>query len=464
MSAALRAGAAPTRYSLRRRLVLLITAVVGALWLLAAVAAFQLAHHEADELFDNQLRQTADTLLGIVAGGEVNHFIEELDEHGDHYELPISYEVWRVHKGREQLLAASSAAAAMLPPNTVGFFERREDGKLWRYFAAVDPRGRYRVVTGQEHADRYHVGGELALRMLVPAALGLPLMAFGIWWVVGRALRPVDGVARQVAALDPQNLQQVDVPEPLPDEIEPLVGALNTLIGRVSLALENERRFTADAAHELRTPLAALRVQAQVARKTADDAARRRALEQVIAAVDRMTHLVEQLLTLARLDPAAGASVPLERVEPEALAAAVVAEHVPEADRHGQSIELETEPGCAIETRPGWVEIALRNLLSNALRYGGPGARVVVRVGAAAGKVWIAVEDDGPGIDAALRPQMLGRFARGESAVGIEGCGLGLSIVGRIAELSGASLVLDDGLQRADGGHGLAARLVFPAA
>ena len=165
----------------------------------------------------------------------------------------------------------------------------------------------------------------------------------------------------------------------LPSEIVPLRTALNALIRRVAEAFDNERRFTADAAHELRTPLAALKVQAQVALRAQADDSRQHALTQVIAGVDRMTHLVEQLLTLARVDPARQDAAPASAGSGR-LVAAVCAELLPQAQRQGQSLTVEAASGCMIAVTAAWLQIALRNLVDNALRYAGEGARIEVRL------------------------------------------------------------------------------------
>jgi len=247
----------------------------------------------------------------------------------------------------------------------------------------------------------------------------------------------------------------------LPSEIAPLRSAFNALIRRVTEAFENERRFTADAAHELRTPLAALKVQAQVAQRAQTPGSQQHALSQVIAGVDRMTHLVEQLLTLARVDPARQGDAP-PPIDPAPLIAEVCAELLSLAPQQGQILSVDAAPGCRIAVTAPWLRIALRNLIDNARRYAGEGARIEVRLTRDETGCAITVADDGPGVPPALRTQLTARFVRGE--VEGEGCGLGLSIVARIAALAHAQFELGDGLPRADGSYGLAASLRFSEA
>ena len=449
-------GAAP--YSLRRRMVWLLTGAVAAIWLVSAWVVYQRAHHAADALLDSQLTQVAQTLLAIVAGGEVEHFVKELHAHAGRNPVPIVFEIWHAEDGAMQRLVTSPGHQAFEVGLPDGFSEHPYQDARWRFYAVQDDAARYRVVVAQAHAARVQLAREIGLSLLVPAALALPLMALAVWWGVGRSLRPVDVVARQVGALDAQALTPLDASTPLPSEIAPLRGALNALIRRVAEAFDNERRFTADAAHELRTPLAALKVQAQVAMRAQTADSRQHALTQVTAGVDRMTHLVEQLLTLARVDPASQGK-PAAPLDPAASIAAVCAELLPLAQRQSQSLDLEMAAGCQVAMSEAWLRIALRNMLDNALRYAGAGARVEVRLARSGSACSLSVADNGPGVAPALRSQLSARFVRGE--VEAEGCGLGLSIVARIAALSHAQLELGDGLPRAEGGHGLAVSLRF---
>jgi len=445
-------------YSLRRRLVWLLTSTVAALWLLSTLVVYQRAHHEADELLDNQLTQVGDTLLAIAAGGEVDHFVKELYEHAERYPVPIAFEIWHNDDGLLRRLVTSSGHAGFETKGTSGFSEHPHQGEDWRFYTVQDKDKEYRVVVGQAHDARARLAREIGLSLLLPAAVALPLMALAVWWVVGRTLRPVDAVAHRVGALDAQALAPLDESARLPSEIAPLRSALNALIRRVAEAFENERRFTADAAHELRTPLAALKVQAQVALRAQANEGRQHALAQVIAGVDRMTHLVEQLLTLARVDPARQEVAP-QPLDPAPLIAEVCAELLPHAQRQGQSLSVDSASGCRIAVTPAWLQIALRNLIDNAISYAGAGARIEVRLAGTEAACTLSVADDGPGVAPELRTRLTARFVRGETEG--EGCGLGLSIAARVAALSHARLELGDGLPRADGGHGFAATLRF---
>ena len=449
-----------TGYSLRHRLVWLLTSAMALIWILSALVVYQRAHHEADELLDGQLAQVADTLLAIVAGSEIEHFVEELHEHAQGSPVPIAFEIWRTQNGTFQRLATSPGHNGFEVATSIGFSEHLHTGSSWRFYVTQDNKAEYRVVVGQAHSARERLAREIGLSLLLPATLALPMMALAVWWAVGRTLRPVDTVVHHVGMLDAQALAPLDESPLLPDEIAPLRAALNALIRRVTVAFENERRFTADAAHELRTPLAALKIQAQVAQRAQSDESRKHALEQVIAGVDRMTHLVEQLLTLARVDPANPGTAP-QAIDPVASIAAVCADRMPLAQSRSQTLDVNIRSGCSIVITAAWLQIAIRNLVDNALRYAGDHAHIEISLAKTHTGCSITVADNGPGIAPDQRTQLLARFARGESEEGSEGCGLGLSIVSRIAQLSHAQLELGDGLLRSDGGYGFSAALHF---
>lgn len=285
--------------------------------------------------------------------------------------------------------------------------------------------------------------------LLRPLLFGLPLLGGWIWFATRRGLAPLDEIAAQIGARAPERLDPV-APALAPREIRPLLDALNDLFARVERTLESERRFTADAAHELRTPLAALSAQAQVAQRARDGTERAQALAQIVAGSRRAGHLVDQLLTLARLDPAV--PLPMETVRLDALAAEVCADHGAAALDKDIALELDAPREVVVAGNADLLRILLRNLLDNALRYTPPGGRI--EVGIAPGV--LRVDDSGPGIPAAERANVLRRFYR-LAGQEIAGSGLGLSIVARIAELHGAQLELADGC----GAPGLSVRLRF---
>jgi two-component system sensor histidine kinase QseC len=306
-----------------------------------------------------------------------------------------------------------------------------------------------------ERADaRDAVSAQIAGHLLVPLLVALPLLGVGLLVAIGRALAPLRALAGDVAARDPKRLEPVAA-ERVPREVRALVDRLNELFARIEASLERERAFTADAAHELCTPLAAIRAQAQVAQRSRDDGERGHALDQVIAGCDRATRLSEQLLTLARLETGAWR----ERLVPCDLgnvAREVLAEVAQAAHSRGVVVELHADAAVTVRGDAPLLHVLLRNLVDNGLRYGVGGA-VRVEIECSASHPVLRVVDQGPGVPAAERARVLDRFYRGRGTVE-SGAGLGLAIAARIAALHGATLALDEG----PGGRGLAAIVRWP--
>ncbi len=446
----------PTRwFSLRRRLLALLLGGVTLGWAVSLALSYHDAHHEIDEIFDANLVQVAQMLLALASEFDGDDDIARLPADVHRYQKKIAFQLW----SREGHLLLRSKYAPTAPlTREPGFSEALgANQSLWRYFTQWDEERELLAVVGENHEGRQELAGHIVGRLLVPALLGLPLLATWIWFATRRALAPIDAIADQVQRREPQHLAPL-IPPSAPVEIRPLLVALNGLLARVDLALEGERRFTADAAHELRTPLAALTVQASVAARARDSAERDHALAELTRGTKRASHLVEQLLTLARLDPNLGmARSPVRMGE---LAAEVCADQAGLALAKGIQLELDAGDPVDVPGNADLLRILLRNLVDNALRYSPPDGQVLIELKSLAGKVRLSVSDNGPGIPAVQRIQALERFHR---LVGqeVEGSGLGLSIVARIAEQHGARLELTDGLARGTGGWGLGVVVIF---
>jgi len=438
-------------YSLKQRLLVTLLGSIALVWLATAVYSYFDARHELDELLDAHLAQSVSLLLA-----QTGHELEEIDTE----RMPqlhkrargVAIQIWE--NGDALRLHSASAPVTRLSARDEGFSDALIAGRRWRVFSGWDGQRRYLVQVGERYEAREEIAANLARNLLLPLLFALPLLGLLAWLNVARALHPLAALGRQVAERDPGNLGTLDAGA-IPAEVMPLVASLNRLFERVAKLIDNERRFTADASHELRTPLAALKIQAQVARASASDAERTRALDQVIAGCDRATHLVQQLLTLARLDPDQRDSG-TESCDLQDLARAAVAELAPYA--LSRKVEIDLAEGAAVELtgNAGLIAILLRNLIDNAVRYSPEGGSVHVRAAADGGVATLTVADQGPGIPADERSKVGQRFYR---ILGTEefGSGLGLSIVKRIAELHGASLSLGDGGQ----GKGLSAVVSF---
>ena len=322
--------------------------------------------------------------------------------------------------------------------HALGFSTVIYENKPWRNLILETTDGAYRIQLAQSIRKRDKEALEIARKTTLPLALVFPLLLVAIYLSVRRGLKPLDELADEVLCRSPENLSLLP-DKATPSEVQPLVTALNRLIFRVNNSLENERRFTADAAHELRIPLAAVRIQTQVAMLSEDLEKRNHALAQALAGVDRSTRLVEQMLRLARLDPLARL-LTHEKLDLAGLVRDVVAGLRDASSATTITLDLdETMP--LIDGDAGLLEIALRNLVDNALRYSAPDSSVTVFLRSEATGLVMGVSDNGPGVEAEELPRLVERFYRGAS-VQAEGSGLGLTIVHRIAELHGARLEL----------------------
>ncbi len=308
--------------------------------------------------------------------------------------------------------------------------------------------------------ERAELAGEIAEHLLAPMLIALPGLALVLVVAVGFSLRPLRRLTEDLATRAPDRLTPIDCAD-TPREIAPLIERLNELFAGIDRALQNERRFTADASHELRTPLAALKAQAQVALAAGSEDERRHALEQIVAGSDRATHLLTQLLTLARLDADSGQA--MHELDLRPLAEEVLATAAGEAIAGNCELAL-AEGDARVRGNSALLQSLLRNLIDNALRHGGA-RQIEIAIAGARKDVVLTVSDDGRGIPPSERGIVTQRFRRGASADSSDavaanspGSGLGLSIVSRIVELHGGRMQLDDGA----GGRGLTVRIRLP--
>jgi len=439
------------RHSIKRRLLVVLLLVTLLAWGVALVFSYRDTRHELDELLDGHLAQSASLLIAQV-GHEADDLDTERAPQLHRYSRNVAFQVWE--QGRKLVLHSASAPNTPLSSTHEGFSNSRVDGKPWRVFSAWDDSRRFLIQVGERRKVRDKLAEDIAENLLQPLLLTLPVLALLIWFGVARGLRPLQTLSGQVAQRRADNLASLD-DGVVPTEVLPLVQGLNHLFARLRDSLDKERRFTADAAHELRTPLAAIMSQAQVARAAAADAERQRALDNVVLGCNRAAHLVDQLLTLARLEPEQLKTG--EACDLRALAVEVISELAPVAVR--KNIELQLAEGTAVRA-PGvapLLGILMRNLIDNAIRYSPPAGQVQVAVTRRADEAVFSVVDQGPGIPAGEQERVWERFYR---VLGSEetGSGLGLSIVKRIADLHHAHVTLAAG----EDGMGLRVEVTFP--
>jgi len=430
--------------SMRRRLLFWLLSSVLAGGLAAAAVVFFQARSAANEIFDYQLRQLALTLRDrTYSPRELAEVLQGEDA------LEFVIQVWGPDGKR---LYASHPRLDVPGAVELGFSDMATRDGRFRIFA-IQQRG-LTIQVAQPVAAREALALAAAGRTLIPFVVALPLMGWLIWRLVGREVKFLESTARAVAQRSPESLEPIET-NPVPEEIQPLIGALNGLLARLANALAQQRQFIADAAHELRTPLTALRLQLQLADRARDAAERERAHGMLREGIARAVHVVEQLLTLARQDPdapgAARASVDIAQ-----LARNVAQAHENSAAAKGISLRAVAEGPVLVEGDRAALRTLMDNLVENAIRHTPAGA-VTLKVRGRDGEAVFEVEDSGPGIPVAERSRVFDRFYRGESAAE-GGTGLGLAIVRRIATRHGGAVELAD----APGGKGLVALVKFP--
>jgi two-component system sensor histidine kinase QseC len=423
-----------TAGSLQRRLLIWVLAAVLAVWSAVAVISWFDARQELNELLDAHLAQSA-ALLVVREGAEFDDDDFDLPKASrrHHPEQRVAFQIW----SHNRLVAKSS----MAPPSPMsnrsnGFSTVNVDGVRWRVFASSGTHSGNRILVGERVDARDEVLWAMTHNLLWPLAVALPALGALIILAVRTALRPLNDLSQTVARNEAASLESLPSAN-IPREVQPLVAELNALFARVQVVLDNERRFTADAAHELRTPLAAIRAHAQAAMGAASDTERQHSLQALLTGCDRVTHLIEQLLTLARFESSASAFS--EPIDLDDLARGVMAELAPQALAKKQRIKMNSAGPCPIQSQPALLAVLLRNLLDNAIRYSPRGACIRLSL-ENNGAPTIILEDSGPGLLAEQQSRLGERFFR---VLGFDepGCGLGWSIVRRIAQAQSLEVV-----------------------
>jgi two-component system OmpR family sensor kinase len=409
--------------SIRRKLLVTLLSALVLVGVAASAATWLAVRKEADQLFDYQLRQMALSLRDQTLRGRAG-FLNRFD-----YDFIV--QVWDPGGA----LVYLSNYGILIPPSRNGYATVEVHGEDWRVFTLGQADKTIQVAAPVSLRNDRAV--QMALRILVPILASIPLFAVLIWLVVGKELKPLEDIADAIRRRAPTSLEPIPARE-LPNEVQPLVTELNELLGRLREAIEAQRRFTADAAHELRSPLTALQLQIQLIERARSPEEVREALDALRAGAKRASRLVEQLLTMAQLEPDAAQEAAAE-VELDRIAAAVVAELEPLAEAKGVALRLGSIEPTRITGHAPAIETLVRNLVDNALRYTPSGGRVTVE----ARNGMLEVSDTGPGIAPEERARVFDRFYR-VPGTAVGGSGLGLSIVKRIADAHRAEISLGD--------------------
>jgi two-component system sensor histidine kinase QseC len=377
------------------------------------------------------------------------------DEQPENYLDKFNFQIWT--NGGKLLLHSSTAPKIPLTAELDGFSDKKIADQNWRVFTTYNDKAGVRTVLAERYDTRNELGHRIAQDDLYIMLLTFPLSGLLIWIIIGRGLDSLDKVAEEVSNRAPTHLEPVDLQE-VPAEIKPVIDELNKLFFRLKEGFEREKRFAADAAHELRTPLAALKAQAQVALNTNDMEEKNQALQKLIASVNRSTHIVQQLLTMSRLVPEATNFHDEDEVNLGKLTRELLAMLAPSAVEKQIELEFENDENIPqIQGNTTALGILIRNLVDNAIRYCNEGGQIMVRVLMHNNEAILEVGDNGPGIPPELQARVFERFFRvlGNKS---PGSGLGLAIVQQICELHGGRVVLSSPTN----GSGLIVRVYLP--
>lgn len=436
-------------HSLRGRLLWFLLAAISIAAVVQASVAYRSALDNADQIFDYHMQQMALALRSSapLSNGEVQAGLEAEAENNE-----LMVQVWTP----DGVQVFRTDSRTRLPQHAVlGFSNVNENNTTYRVFSIQTPTQTLQVA--QDMAVRRNMAGNMALRTVGPIAIMMPILMLVVWWVISNSLEPVARVRKQVAARQADDLSPVS-DAGLPDEVLPLVQELNLLFGRVKTAFDAQQHFVADAAHELRTPLAALKLQALSLERAESGEARSVAIGRLTAGIERATRLVEQLLILARQeasDVSGAKSAPVALAD---LARRAVADMAAAAQGKGIDLGLQRADAVVVTGQADALMILMRNLVDNAVKYTPAGGTVDMEVLSEEEGPLLTVQDSGPGIPADERERVFDRFYRvaGSEA---NGSGLGLAIIKAIAERHGATLTLGQSERLG----GLLVQIRFPA-
>lgn len=444
--------------SIRNRLLFLLLITIFAIWIVSTGLIYLATQHEVEELFDANLAQNAKVLLGLLhhelADDDDDDEVEIEDYHPLHkYEKKIAFLI-RTTSG---YVVAHSSGAPIFPlpaQQRANYHNYYINGYSWRVFTLKEDN--IIVQTGEREDIRNELIMKIISSILILLSITLLLLAFLIWISVSRGLKPLRQLAVEITNRTPDQLQPIDI-QSIPIEVEIPVNALNSLFKRLNQAFENERRFTSDAAHELRTPLAGLKTQTQVAQRAVDPKQHQQALQNVLTGLDRMSHLVVQLLLLARMD--ANHAMVMYPIDLQKLINQIISDLMPHALEKNIDLGVEsTISNYTIWGNEDGLYLLFRNLVDNAIRYTPNDGQVTIRFTHETEQtITVTVLDTGFGIPSEQMERVFERFYRGQSQQKVTGSGLGLSIAQRVAELHKTTIQL----YNIANGNGLCVKIQF---
>ncbi|MBI1216497.1 MAG: hypothetical protein GC185_11860 [Alphaproteobacteria bacterium] len=449
-------------YSLRWRLLRMIAVPLMLGSLLVAMFSAWSIYHEIEEIYDTNLAQYARMLLQVVDTDKMGRKTPDVDNDADDdkksaelskpahpYESHIAYRTYL--KGEMFTISKSAHVFGDVAP-PAGFSDQVIHGKRWRFFVLLGDDGQTRVEVGQKFSIRHELVFQLMGSLWLPGLLFVAVVFLATWSGVSRGLRQIVDLSAAVDRRDAGDLAPIS-PGRLPEEIMPFLRALNRLLGRLDDGLRREREFTDNAAHELRTPLAAIKTQAQaIAQAQQREGRAVEGMDNLLSGIARSTRLVEQMLAFSRLQGAAAAREPVELAP---VIDDVLAELEPATAARGVTAELDAEPDCTVLGNDHALFLMFRNIVENAVKFSPKGGKVTLRLRKTLSAITAEALDEGPGIPPGDAARIFERFYRADKGAS-EGSGIGLAIVKWVADAHGARV------EAVNTNPGFCLRVTFP--
>ncbi|MFZ6819294.1 ATP-binding protein [Undibacterium sp. Ji22W] len=446
-------------WSLRKALLTTVLIITASIWVCSGIIVHFEAQNESQELFDQSLAETA-TLLLTLANHEVEERLAML--HDESVESDIAstnqYLLFQVWSENNKLIYKNKGAPdqAFSRDGAEGFHWIKLNGQTWRTYVLSNKNRHLQIQVGESIDHRQEISSRFTYKLVIFAMLILPLMGGVIWWSINRLFTSLQRYADEMSRRTPNDLRMVSLVD-APAELQSLLVAINQLFARVGNAMEQERRFSANASHELRTPLTAIKTNLQVIQRARNQVEQDEAVAGLIISVDRTTHMLEQLLALSRADPDAAEDPQMNTVDLQVFVRKQTRELFESAAQYQMKLDLRLETAvCKVNL--GSLRIAFRNILDNAFRYAKSGGELVICTGVSSQGAYLSIMDKGPGIALELREKVLERFFRLSDSI-TSGSGLGLSIVQSVVASQHGRLSLGEGID----GRGLSVTIYFDA-
>ena len=454
--------------SIRRRLVIVLISLIILIGSITVFLSYKDAHHEVGELFDAQLAQSARVLDALflhqinkanVTSSELENIqniidhITVLDDPGYFgltkeeaiestlYERKIAFQIWDASSN----LIVHSASAPQTPLSVIslkdkllGYFNENIKGKRWRVFSIKTDDKRYLMQVGEQYEIRDELTKDISTQLIRTSVISIPILIVFIWLAISKSLSPLGRIATEVTKRNKENFNSLDI-ENTPIEIAPLTESINNLLLRLKIAFEKEQQFTDEAAHELRTPLAALKTQAQVALSSNDDKEKSHALEKIIEGVDRASHLVNQMLVIARLGEFLNHT---DTLFLHSFVSEILEQYQRQLDEKNLSITLNGSDDVTVTSNPDGLTILFNNLLDNAIKYSPENSQVSISIHNN-NYTSMTIENSSQAIASDELERVFDRFYR-VPGTGVVGCGLGLAISKQISEMMNIKLSIEN--------------------